>query len=152
MKTIHSMLSLMLVALVILAGCSSDTSSAMEEETDIVFPRQSVEQNDNINIAEVIIEGKFVEQTGCLIVDVPVADTYFVPLWPKDYTLRVQADAIEVLKPNGEVAVTVGEDIVINGMESPNLEVFMSESEAAELQEQCPGRYWAVGSGVGPLS
>lgn len=154
MKTIQSLLSLVLVALVLaLLGCSSNAGSAMEDEMDIFFPRQ-VEQaggGEGPNIPEISIEGQLVEEAGCLIVETSFNNTRFVPLWPPDYSMRVQDGRVQILDPEGEVAAVVGDEVFLDGVEALALELYLSASDAQELKARCPGRYWAIGNEIGLL-
>jgi hypothetical protein len=151
MKTIPMVFSLMLVAVVVLVGCSSNTGSAMEDEMDIFFPRQVEQADEGPNIPEISIEGTLVEKTGCLIVEVPSGNTGFVPLWPSDYSMRVQGEEIQILDPDGNIAAVVGDEVFLDGVEALVLELYLSESDAQELRNRCPGRYWAIGSDIGLL-
>jgi hypothetical protein len=68
-----------------------------------------------------------------------------VPLWPPDYAVRVEDEAVEILDGSGQVVARVGEEVVLAGDSIP----VVWDSDAyqrlrRELPGDCYGPYWVV--------
>lgn len=139
-------LVLIAVSLAVTA-CSnkSTTASASDPTPTIFFPKQKAVNGERVTM-EALLIGELVVVEGCLRVNSSYSDTSYLLVWPPDFTLSTENDAIQILDGAGQVVARVGEAVRIGGGEVP---AWVAPAHAERpLPDDCPGPYWIVGDVV----
>lgn len=102
----------------------------------IAFPRQKpVEGYQESMMA--LASGKLVLEQGCLRLERGA-----LPIWPPDFTLRVEGDQVVVVDGGGGVAARAGEEVCMGGGHSGVSDEWVLQ----QIPAACRGDYWIVGS------
>ncbi len=111
------------------------------------FPRQApVEGIRAVMEAELI--GDLTLAEGCLRVTSIFGGGSPLPVWPADFRLQAEDDAIKVLDGSGEVVAVVGEEVYMSG--GIGSQKAMPACVQEQLPASCTGPYWVVGNEVRP--
>ena len=74
-----------------------------------------------------------------------------IPVWPSDFSLRVEDDLVQVLDESGNVAAVDGREAVLAGHEV-RADAPQGREISATLPLSCPpGNFWMVGDEIGGL-
>ena len=96
-----------------------------------------------------LLTGKLNVVDGCLYVDDSNSDTSYLLVWPPDFTLSIDADAVLLFNGAGAVVARVGEEVRFSGGEVKSVR-YLDEHVRQSLPSDCPGPYWIVGDVIGP--
>ncbi len=94
---------------------------------------------------EAEITGKLIVANDCLRVN--DSDTSYLLVWPPDFIPSTENDVIHILNRDGQVVVSVGDEVYVSGGEVRSVE-FLNEQLRQKLPPDCPGPYWIVGDEV----
>ena len=128
--------------------CEFRSASTTPPEPPIFFPRQQPAAGIRETMVALLL-GKLTAADGCLYVDDSNSDTSYLLVWPPDFTLSMEADAVLLFNGTGEVVARVGEELRISGGEVKSVR-YLDEQVRQSLPADCPGPYWIVGDEVGP--
>jgi len=126
-----------------------DPTTASPPNPIIFFPQQEAVAGERASM-EALLIGKLVVVEGCLRVNSRYSDTTYLLVWPPDFTLSTENDAIQILNGAGQVVARVGDEVRISGGETRSVE-FLDERVRQKLPVDCPGPYWIVGDKVSPV-
>ena len=110
----------------------------------IAFPRQKPVEGYRMCMTALMI-GTLQQEGECLFIQSIWQGNKLLPIWPPEYSLRVEGDQVLVLDAKGEVAVRVGDEVYMGGGGGT--------PEAWTLQQippACRGEYFIVGCEVRP--
>jgi len=111
----------------------------------IAFPRQKpVEGIRESMLAELF--GTLRLDGECLYVDAFHGGERVLPVWPPEFTLRLEGDQVLVIDGEGQVAARAGEEVYMGGGYVP----VSDEWVLGQIPEACRGSYFVVGSEVRP--
>ena len=108
----------------------------------IAFPRQKPVEGYRMCMTALMI-GTLQQEGECLFIQSIWQGNKLLPIWPPEYSLRVEGDQVLVLDAKGEVAVRVGDEVYMGGGGGT--------PEAWTLQQippACRGEYFIVGCEV----
>lgn len=141
-------LVLIAVSLAVTACGDAPTTAAVPNRA-IFFPQQRAVQGER-EVMEADLIGELVVVEGCLRVNSRYSDTSYLLVWPPDFTLNTENDAIQILNGAGQIVARVGDEVRISGGEIRSVE-FLDERVRQKLPAGCPGPYWIVGDEVSPV-
>lgn len=112
---------------------------------DIAFPRQ--EPVDGLKeVMEAELVGNLVLSDGCLRIESLYGNESYLPIWPSEFTVKLENDVPVILDGDKKVVGRVGDEIYMGGGEASE------NALPACVREQMPaafrGKYWVVGEGV----
>jgi hypothetical protein len=113
----------------------------------VFFPKQPPTEGERAAMAALLI-GDLVPVDGCLRVNSIYGDGSYLPIWPPEFTLQVQGEALQVLDGDGQVVARAGEEVSMGGGEGTSSPPPGEASQ--QLPPGCTGPYWIVGTGVRP--
>ena len=122
--------------------------STTPAEPPVFFLRQEPAAGPRVVWEAELIGGLVVEE-GCLRVNRSDADISYLPVWPPDFTLSIEADAVLLLNGGGEVVASVGQHVRVSGGAVRSAER-LDQRVREKLTAGCAGPYWIVGNEVGP--
>jgi len=128
--------------------CEITSASTSPPEPPFFFPRQQPVAGIR-EVMMALLQGKLTAADGCLYVDDSNSDTSYLLVWPPDFTLSMEADAVLLFNGAGEVVARVGEEVRLSGGEVKSVR-YLDELVRQSLPADCPGPYWIVGDVVGP--
>ena len=123
-----------------LADEMSDTDPPLQ------FPQHPDSRRTYTSALPEHIEGRLQVSRGCIYIR-----NGHIPVWPSDFSLRVDNDLVQVLDESGNVAAVDGREAFLAGYEvradSPE-----GREISATLPLACPpGNFWIVGDEIGDL-
>jgi len=108
-----------------------------------LFPRQK-DELDSVAL-EALFIGDLTIVDDCLRATDSDGHTV-LPIWPHDFSLYVQGDAIQILDGDGYLVARVGDHLGIGGGEIPTSFARTKVDSSTQLiLDACPGPYWLVG-------
>jgi hypothetical protein len=113
----------------------------------VAFPRQEPVEGVRV-VMEAELIGELVLVNGCLRVKSIYDDRSVLPVWPPEFTLRAENDALQVLDGAGQVVARVGQEVYMGG--GGGSATSLAECVRQQLPADCTGPYWIVGEGVRP--
>jgi len=113
----------------------------------IAFPRQEPVEGPRAMMAAELIGGLIVRH-GCLRVESLYGDGSILPVWPAEFSIAIENDAIVVFDGSGNPVAREGQEVYMGGGEG-TAEVLVN-CVRQQLPDSCPGPYWVVGDGVRP--
>jgi hypothetical protein len=111
----------------------------------IAFPRQKPTEGFRIAM-EAALAGTLRLEEGCLCVRSLHEGRSMLPIWPPEFTLRVEGDQVLVIDGEGQVAARAGEEVYMGGGSVPVTDEWVLQ----QIPPSCHGEYWIVGLGVRP--
>jgi hypothetical protein len=112
---------------------------------DVAFPRQEVVEGSR-EVMEAELVGDLVLNEGCLQIESLYGDSSYLPIWPPEFTARMDDGIPAILDGKGNVAGRVGEEIYMGGGETSGSTLPVCVQE--QIPASCSGKYWIVGEGV----
>jgi phosphohistidine phosphatase SixA len=113
----------------------------------IAFPRQKpVEGIRTSMLAELIGTLHLDLDGGCLRVESLYDGLDVLPIWPPEYTLRVEGEQALVIDGEGQVAARVGQEVYMAGGHV----AVSDEWVLQQIPQACRGEYFVVGNTVRP--
>jgi hypothetical protein len=109
----------------------------------IAFPRQKPVEGFRVCM-EAALVGTLQLQEGCLYVQ-SLGGGRLVPIWPPEFTLRVEGDRVLVIDGEGKVAARAGEEVYMGGGGGG-----ADEWVLQQIPPACRGEYLIVGCEVRP--
>jgi hypothetical protein len=109
----------------------------------IAFPRQKPVEGFRICM-EAALVGTLRLEEGCLRVQ-SLDGRSLTPIWPPEFTLRVEGDRVLVIDGEGQVAAQAGEEVYMGGGDGSADEWVLQQIPLA-----CRGEYFIVGCEVRP--
>ena len=110
----------------------------------ISFPQGQLETETGERVAmEALLWGELVKVDGYLRVKGSDGVTSHLLIWPPDFMLNTEEDAIQILNGAGQVVARVGDELRVS-------RGAVSEYTGLPSPDQSPGPYWIVGDEVGP--
>jgi hypothetical protein len=113
----------------------------------VAFPRQRPAEGIRV-VMEAELIGELALVNGCLRVNSIYGDSSVLPIWPPEFTLKAENDALQVLDGAGQVVARVGEEVYMGGGEGSATS--LADCVRQQLPADCTGPYWIVGEGVRP--
>jgi hypothetical protein len=111
----------------------------------ISLPRQKpVEGVRTSMLAELV--GTLRLEEGCLRVSSLPDGEVVLPIWPPEFTLRVEGDQVLVIDGQGQVAARAGEEVYMGGGHVPVTDEWVLQ----QIPPACRGSYFVVGNTVRP--
>lgn len=111
----------------------------------IAFPRQKpVEGIRTSMLAELVGTLVLDADGGCLRVAPLYGDESLLPIWPPEYTLRVEGEQVLVLDGEGQVVARVGEEVSMSGGQISMTDEWVLQ----QIPSACRGAYFVVGHKV----
>ena len=95
-------------------------------------------------LAELI--GTLEQQDGCLRVRSLHGGGDVLPIWPPEYTLRVEGEQVLVIDGEGQVAARAGQEVYMGGGHVAVTDEWVLE----QIPQVCRGEYFVVGNTVRP--
>jgi len=83
---------------------------------------------------------------ACLYVDALHSGERVLPIWPPEFTLRMEGDQVLVVDGEGQVVARAGEEVYMGGGHVP----VRDEWVLGQIPEACRGSTFLVGTGVRP--
>lgn len=150
MKNVPNLSRLMVLALVLSAGCNTVGEDPLFVE-GILFPLQKTVEGQR-DVMQALLIGTLRESEGCLTVVGAEAGSTHVPIWPPGYTLEKHKGIRWVVDDQGRRAAPLGVAVRMGGGEFPEeaLAQVLAPAFQDTLPSRCPGPYWLVGDGVQP--
>ena len=117
-----------------------------EADTPIQFPQHPDGKRTYTSALPEHIRGRLQVSGGCVYIR-----NGTIPVWPSDFSVRVEDDVVQVLDESGNVAAVDGREAVLAGYE-----VRADGPEGGEISATLPltcppGNFWIVGDEVGDL-
>ena len=136
-----------------------ECEKASTSEPTIFFPQGQEETGDGVRVVmQALLFGELVVVDGCLRLKESHGDASHLLIWPPDFTLSIENNAIQILNGAGQVVARVGDELRISGGEVPA--AVAPAFPGLPSSGQCPprfsivggepGGYWIVGDEVGP--
>ena len=117
-----------------------------EIDGPVQFPQHPDEKRTYTNALPDHIEGRLQVYRGCIYIR-----NGTIPVWPSDFSLRVEDDLVQVLNESGNVAGVDGEEAFLAGYEV-RADDPAGRKISATLPLACPpGNFWIVGDEIGDL-
>ena len=111
----------------------------------IAFPRQKPTEGFR-EAMEAALAGTLRLEEGCLRVYSLYDGRSTLPIWPPEFTLRVEGDQVLVIDGEGQVVAHAGEEVYMGGGSVPVTDEWVLQ----QIPPACQGEYWIVGLGVRP--
>jgi hypothetical protein len=111
----------------------------------VAFPRQKPVEGVRASM-EAELVGTLRLEGECLYVDALHDGGRVLPIWPPEFTLRIEDDQVLVINGEGEGAARGGEEVYMGGGHVP----VSDEWVLGQIPEACRGSYFVVGSEVRP--
>ena len=134
--------------LVVMQGASTarDRDSLLTPPVPgIAFPRQEPVEGMRASMAAELV-GTLRLEGECLYVDALLGSERVLPIWPPEFTLRVEDDQVLVIDGEGQVVARAGEEVYMGGGHVP----VRDEWVLGQIPQACRGSYFVVGTGVRP--
>jgi hypothetical protein len=113
----------------------------------IAFPRQKpVEGMRTSMLAELIGTLRLDPEGGCLRIKPLYGDADVLPIWPPEFTLRVEGEQVLVIDSDGQVAARAGQEVYMGG----GYVAVTDEWVLVQIPQVCRGEYFVVGNTVRP--
>ena len=117
-----------------------------EVDGPVQFPQHPDGKRTYTNALPDHIEGRLQVRRGCIYIR-----NGTIPVWPSDFSLRVEDDLVQVLDESGNVAAVDGKEAFLAGYE-----VRANSPEGREISSTLPltcppGNFWIVGDEIGDL-
>jgi hypothetical protein len=109
----------------------------------IAFPRQKPVEGFRVCM-EAALVGTLRLEGACLYVQ-SFGGRSLLPIWPPEFTLRVEGDRVLVIDGQGQVAARAGEEVYMGGGGGS-----ADEWVLKQIPPACRGEYFIVGCGVRP--
>ena len=117
-----------------------------EIDGPVQFPQHPDGKRTYTNALPDHIEGRLQVYRGCIYIR-----NGTIPVWPSDFSLRVEDDLVQVLNESGNVAGVDGEEAFLAGYEV-RADDPAGRKISATLPLACPpGNFWIVGDEIGDL-
>ena len=117
-----------------------------EIDGPVQFPQHPDGKRTYTNALPDHIEGRLQVYRGCIYIR-----NGTIPVWPSDFSLRVEDDLVQVLDESGNVAGVDGEEAFLAGYEV-RADDPAGRKISATLPLACPpGNFWIVGDEIGDL-
>lgn len=117
-----------------------------EIDGPVQFPQHPDGKRTYTNVLPDHIEGRLQVYRGCIYIR-----NGTIPVWPSDFSLRVEDDLVQVLNESGNVAGVDGEEAFLAGYEV-RADDPAGRKISATLPLACPpGNFWIVGDEIGDL-
>ena len=117
-----------------------------EIDGPVQFPQHPDGKRTYTNALPDHIEGRLQVYRGCIYIR-----NGTIPVWPSDFSLRVEDDLVQVLDESGNVAGVDGEEAFLAGYEV-RADDPAGRKVSATLPLACPpGNFWIVGDEIGDL-
>lgn len=129
----------LLFALVILVVVACSNNSGHTSSPIPFFPKQKEEPNVYM---QADLTGELILVDGCLRIN-DIDNNNFLLVWPKDFSLRIENNTVQVIDEIGQLVAQEGDTLVIGGGEMP--EEHIAEYLAEPLPDNCRGPFWIVG-------
>jgi hypothetical protein len=139
----------LIAVLLTTAACSKSPTAPTTTDLTIFFPQQEA-VNGEREVMEALIFGTLAVAENCIRVNASESDTSYLLIWPPDYTLSVENDAIQILNGSGQVVTRVGDKARISGGEVKS-EIGLDEQMRKKLPPNCLAPYWIVGDEVNTI-
>jgi hypothetical protein len=111
----------------------------------IAFPRQKPVEGFRTSMLAQLI-GTLQLEGECLYVDSLQGGERVLPIWPPEFTLRLEGEQLLVIDGQGQVAARVGEEVYMGGGHVPVTDEWVLQ----QIPSACQGSYFVVGEGVRP--
>jgi hypothetical protein len=108
----------------------------------IVFPRQKPVEGLRVCM-EAALVGTLRLEESCLYVQ-SLDGRSLVPIWPPEFTLRMEGDRALVIDGEGQVAARAGEEVYMGGGSVPVTDEWVLQ----QIPSACRGEYFVVGCEV----
>ena len=130
---------LFLVMIILVAACRDDAAAASPAP---LFPRQEYEPSE---MMLALFSGELTVVDDCLRATDSDGNS-ILPIWPHDFSLYIQGDAVQILDGSGNLVAQVGDQLGIGGGEIPLWFARTKIDSTTQLiLDACPGPYWLVG-------
>ena len=117
-----------------------------ETGTPVQFPQHPDGKRTYTSALPEHIRGQLQVYRGCIYIR-----NGTIPVWPSDFSLRVEDDLVQVLDESGTFAVVDGREAVLAGYEIRADGPEGREISATMPLECPPGNFWIVGDEIGDL-
>jgi hypothetical protein len=111
----------------------------------IAFPRQKPAEGFRESMCAVLV-GMLRLRDTCLYVQSLSGGEVLLPIWPPDFTLRIEGDQVLVVNEEGQVAARAGEEVYMSG----GYVGVTDEWVLQQIPAACQGEYFVVGNEVRP--
>ncbi|MBN2393504.1 MAG: hypothetical protein JXR84_22415 [Anaerolineae bacterium] len=111
---------------------------------DIAFPRQKPVEGVRICMESLLV-GTLRLENGCLYVQSSGSDRGLVPIWPPEFTLRMEGNQVLVIDGKGQVAARSGEEVYMGGGDG-SVDAWVLQ----QIPPACRRNYFIVGCEVRP--
>jgi len=111
----------------------------------IAFPRQKPVEGIRVSMLAELI-GTLQLEGECLYVHTLHGGERVLPIWPPEFTLRVEDEQVLVIDGEGQVAARAGEEVYMGGGYVP----VSDEWVLGQIPQACRGPYFVVGNEVRP--
>ena len=117
-----------------------------EVDASVQFPQHGDGKRTYTSALPDHIEGRLQVDSGCIYIR-----NGHIPVWPSDFSLRVEDDLVQVLDESGNVAAVDGKEAFLAGYEV-RADDAAGREISATLPLACPpGNFWIVGDEIGDL-
>ena len=117
-----------------------------EVDGPVQFPQHPDGKRTHTSALPDHIEGRLQVYRGCIYIR-----NGTIPVWPSDFSLRVEDDLVQVLDESGKVAAVNGKEAVLAGY-GIRADGHDGREISATLPLSCPpGNFWIVGDEIGDL-
>ena len=117
-----------------------------EADPPIQFPQHPDGKRTYTSALPEHIKGRLQVYRGCIYIR-----NGTIPVWPSDFSVRVEDDLVQVLDESGNVAAVDGRETVLAGYEV-RADGPEGRETSATLPLECPpGNFWIVGDEIGDM-
>jgi len=111
----------------------------------IAFPRQKPTEGFRESMCAQLV-GRLRLEGACLYVQ-SLGGGSLLPIWPPEFTLRIEGDQVLVIDGEGQVAARAGEEVYMGG----GYVGVTDEWVLQQIPPACQGEYFVVGNEVRPM-
>jgi hypothetical protein len=109
----------------------------------IFFPRQKKTEGERA-VMDGEIDGTLVLVDNCIRIVRDDANISYLLIWPPDFDISIENDAIAILNESGEIVAHIGDMVHIGGGGINSL-IMLDKYIQEQVPPQCTGSYWVVG-------
>ena len=129
-----------------IGGIVKLVSRLPDPDTPIVFPQHQDRRRTYATALPDHIEGYLQAYRGCIYIR-----NGTIPVWPSDFTMRLENGRLQVLDESGNVVGVDGKEAVLAGYEV-RADDPLGRQISATLPLACPpGNFWIVGDEIGEM-
>ena len=131
---------LIISLLMVMVSCAKESDV---DSSDLpFFPQQKQVPNAYM---DALLVGKLVLMNGCLRVNTNEGTSPLI-IWPYGFSLRENANTIEILDGSGQLVVQVGDDVRVGGGEIQG--EHLKEYDGQLFPKECSGPYWLASNEI----